>query len=89
MSHSRASARHAKLVQLRVLLHGAAAITYDGSTKIQRYYGRYPADNGGCALQCVIRNVKDEKLFVGLGNVNVICVGEHHGTNPLGFSPAP
>jgi hypothetical protein len=24
------------------------------------------------------RNVKDEKLFVGLGNVNVICVGEHH-----------
>jgi hypothetical protein len=41
---------------------GTGAVAYDGSTKIQRYYGGYAADNGGCALQCIIRNVKREKL---------------------------
>lgn len=32
------------------LSYGTAAIAYDGSTKIQRYHGGYPADNGGCTL---------------------------------------
>jgi len=47
--------RHGKLLAVVVAhggnkLNGAAAITYDGGTKIQRHYGGYSADNGGCAL---------------------------------------
>ena len=52
-------------------LDGAAAITDDESPKIQRYHGGYSADNGGCALQCIIRNLKGEKFFVSLGDVSV------------------
>jgi hypothetical protein len=65
-----------------ILVTGAGAIAQDGSTKIQRYYGGYPADNRGSALQCVIRNIKDEKLFVGLGHANVVSVREHHENIP-------
>jgi hypothetical protein len=47
--------KHGKLLAVVVAhggnkLNGAAAITYDGGTKIQRHYGGYPADDGGCAL---------------------------------------
>jgi hypothetical protein len=63
-------------------LDGAAAIAHDASPKIQRYYGGYSADNGGSALQCVIRNLKGEKFFVSLGDVNGISVREHHENIP-------
>ena len=64
------------------LLDGAAAIAHDQCPKIQRYHGGYSADNGGCALQGVIRNLKGEKFFVGLGDVNGISVREHYENIP-------
>ena len=75
--------RHGKLLAVVVAhggnkLNGAAAITYDGGTKIQRHYGGYSADNGGSALQCVIGNLRGEKFFVSLGDVNGISVRERH-----------
>src|SRR5262249_27936318 len=57
---------------------GAAAIAHDAGTEVQRYYGRYPADNGGCALYCFIGDVKDKKFFAGLGCANVVIAREHH-----------
>ncbi len=40
------------------------------------------ADDGGSALQCVVRNSKGEKLFVGLAHANVISVCEYHSERP-------
>ena len=55
--------------------------------KIQRYYGGYPADNRGCALQRVIRNIKSEKFFfVGLGHAIDVSVCEYHENVPYNFS---
>jgi hypothetical protein len=65
---------------LRVLLNRAGAITQNGGSKIQGFYGGNPADNGGSALQFVIRNVKDEKFFAGLCHANVVSVAKHHNT---------
>ena len=83
--------RHGKLLAVVVAhggnkLNGAAAITYDGGTKIQRHYGGYPADDGGCALQYVIRDIKNENFFVGLGRANVVSACEHHQSNSFGFT---
>jgi hypothetical protein len=38
--------------------------------------------NTGSALQCVIRNVKDEKFFIGLGRANEVSVSEYHENIP-------
>jgi hypothetical protein len=57
---------------------GAGAIVHDGSPKIQRHNRGAPADHGGCALYCFIRNVKDNKLFASLGCGNVVIATEHH-----------
>jgi len=57
---------------------GAGAIAHDGSPKIQRHYRGAPADHGGCALYCFIRNVKDNKLFASLGCGKVVIATEHH-----------
>jgi len=63
-------------------LDGAAAIADDESPKIQRCYGGYSANNGGSALQCVIGNLRGEKFFVSLGDLNGISVCERHENIP-------
>jgi hypothetical protein len=71
-----------------VFSYGTAAIADDGSTKIQRYYGGYPADNAGSALHFVIRNIKGEAVFVGRYHANVVSVRVHHGASLPGHSYA-
>jgi hypothetical protein len=39
------------------------------------------------ALQCIIRNIKDEKVFAGLDSANDVSVSEYHESIPPGLRP--
>jgi hypothetical protein len=65
----------------RRVLDGAAARARDLSTKYHRE-GMSVDNNAGSALQCVIRNIKDKKFFVGLGHASDVPVREHHENIP-------
>jgi hypothetical protein len=71
-------------VQLRICCAGASAIGRDFSGIYPRYSSS--AGNVDSALQCVIRNIKDEKFLVGLSHVNDVSVREHHENIPPSFS---
>ena len=58
------------------MLDGAEARARDVSTKYHRY-GMSVGDKAGSALQCVIRNIKDKKFFVGLGPASDVSVREY------------
>jgi hypothetical protein len=62
--------------------HTNQAIAAIGGSTIHPRYSGLSADDGGSALQCFVRNIKGEKLFVGLGHANVISVCEYHSERP-------
>ena len=63
------------------MLDGAETRARDVSTKYHRY-GMSICNKAGSAFQCVIRNIKDKKFFVGLGHASDVSVREYHDNIP-------
>jgi len=92
--HSGSHSSESSLVRREILARALQSVSLDGAGATPRafcrIYQRYDSsanvDNAGSALQCVIRNIKDEKSFVGLGHANGVSVREHHENIPPSFS---
>ncbi len=63
-----------KILSGFVFFDRAAAIADNDSAILQRYSGLSAGNRVGGSLQCVIRNIKGEKLFVSLGHASVVPV---------------